>query len=904
MNSNLSILVYDTDKSSLQGLKKNIDLSAEKGDKILPVHSFEILEHSLNAANYDVLVLSFVSMEALQGNILRKASELCEIHEIIVIYKDQLQKRIEDFCRVIKVQCIPHEEFNIASFKIVLNLLRDKRELKHLNNSLQNKLSEYQHGIYEIISNMNEPVLVIDPQGKIEYSNKMAENLFRTGNKTLKGITIPLDITRSNSQINIRNDFININSQVTIAGINFSEKQSYLVTFEHENYKQSKHEEEAQHKYFQEILNSLPYPMYFKDQDGVFLKCNTKYCEFVGKDMDNIIGNTIYELMPSKFSTKCTLSDNKILATNSDMKFRVDFSGSHNTPMNIINHKAVFYLPETNQKGIVGVLIDGTEQVQLQNRLKHNEEKLRALFQFSNDAIIIHDFDLMIHDANQKASEIFDYDYYELTHNSIDELDKMKLYPKYLNEAVENGISRYETTFISRFGIEKQVEVSICVIDYEKQLVHSNIRILTPEKRDEEKDKFNDSLFDVLFATSDDAIFIENQDSLIVAANKAASDIFGYSQSELLQMKTTDLQPEHVKIQHKPLKEEHTSKTKTTRTIGITQKRNLLDIEIKSTEVCINKSIMFVSTIRDVSEKAELEGKIIENRNIETNWNMVKTIADNFSVPAQIIINNTGFIKDAFNDISENLKHIYSLLNKNIETVSKRDITKILESYNEYDVLELLNEIPYAIEETAEGVSRISSVINAVKEISLPDKGALTYYNVNKLLENALLLAKSEIECAARITTNLDDNIPFTIGFPNQINEVLLTIFRESLNHLAGLDSSEHTYMNITTAFAHTYFEVKVKHFGTNSSPDVINFMNQRFMSLYKDYSSDISKKRINEDYSNPFTSVSKIVTINHKGNFSVDLNDVNSTLYHITIPVKSSADDAMIEKQKEDLNV
>ncbi len=900
MNSNLNILVYDSNKSSLQRIKKIIKQSAEKGDSILPVQNDDLLDHALTTRSNDILVFSFQSTKTLKENVLRKISELSGAHEVIVVYEESIKKSIIDFCRVVKVQCISHNEVSSALFRVMINILRDKRELNSNNNHLKTKLEEYQHGIYEIISNMKEPVIVIDSNGNIEYSNKMAENAFSTSEKELKGILLPLDISKKESQIKIKNEFINIESEVKISGIRCSEKKLYMVSFKNKTNNETLSKIENQEIFFQEILNALPYPMYLKDGDGVFRMCNDKYCDFIGKDMNNIIGSTIFELMPAEFSTKCTLSDNKILATNSDIKYRIDITKPKHSDKNILNHKTVFTFPESDETGIIGILIDITDHIQLQNKLKLNEEKFRALFQFSNDAIVIHSFDMKIIDVNQKAIEMFEYDYYELTHNSIDELDKLKLYSKHLSEAIENGFSRYDTTFITRFGKDKDVEVSICIIDYDKHLVHTNIRFITPRKTVEKADKFNDSLFDVLFATSDVAIFIENGDSVIVAANKAASEMFGYTEMELLQLKTSDLQPEHIKIQHKPISDEYSSKTKTTRTIGITKTRNLLDIEVKSTEVCIQESVMYVSTIRDVSDKAKLEGKIIENRKIETSWNLVKNIADNFSTPAQIIINNTSFIKDAFSDISENLKHIYFLLNKNNKSVNQKEIGQILESYNELDILELLKEIPEAINETTEEVERISTVINAVKEISLPDKDTYTYYNVNKLLENALLLAKSEYDCTVNITTILDDNIPFTIGFPNQINEVFLILFKETFTHLKNMDSTDSPYLKVTTSFKETYYDVEIEHSGTCSSQSVIEYMNQSFLLDYKEKMKNKFECSSFENFSNPFTSVSKIITINHKGNFSVDLNNANSTLYQITIPVKSSDNDAMIEKLRE----
>ena len=897
MNRNLNILVFDSDKNSLLRTKDKIKTAVLKDDKVFPVQNIDLLDHVLRSRKNDIIFFSFSTEEAFDDKIKNRIEDISDKYETMIVYDPSIKDNIDPYISNTSLNCLSYDEITGSSLKIILSYLRKNSTLKRDNLSLNTKLKEYLHGINDIIHDLREPIIIIDSNNRVLFSNSIADRIFKTGDKQIKGSILPLDLSNNNTHINIKNEILSIDSQVRITSLKCSEIPLFMITFETSDVSGKSQNIEYQKKFFQSILDALPYPMYLKDSEGVYRKCNIKYCEFLGKTMDEIIGSTIYELMPSEFSTKCTLSDSKVLATNVDIKYRIDYINANKKNINVMNHKSVFEFPNTNLNGIVGLLIDITDYIQVQKKLKLNEEKFRALFQFSNDAIIIHTFDQTIVDVNQKATKMFDYDYYELTHSSIDELDKLKLYKKYLDEAVENGFSRYDTTFISRFGKDIDVEVSICVIDYDKKLVHSNIRLKNEKIVQDDSVAVSDSFFDVIFNTSDDAIFIEDEDSVIIAANKAASKMFGYTVKEMLQLKTSDLQPEHIKVNLKSEIREDGSKTIAARTIGITKNRNLLDIEVKTTRVIDKNSIIYISVIRDVSDKAELEGKIIETIKIENNWNLVKNIADNFSTPAQIIINNTGFISNIFKDISENIKQFYYIINNDAEMNNSDRIKEILRRYDEFDLLALLQEIPDALTETEDGVKKISSIINAVKEISIPEKDAYTYYNVNKLIENALLLAQSEHDCNAETITEFDEKIPFTIGFPSQLNDVFLTLFRESIKHLSLINPAKPVYLKVTTEFMHTFYEIKIKHYGICSSPDVYSFMNSNFMNLYGEDLPVNEQNKSSTDYGNPFTAISKIITINHKGNFYIDLTDADSTLYQIKIPLKSSENDTMIEK-------
>jgi PAS domain S-box-containing protein len=71
---------------------------------------------------------------------------------------------------------------------------------------------------------------------------------------------------------------------------------------------------------------------------------------------------------------------------------------------------------------LIGTLQDITERKEAQEELKRNEERYRALFEQSNDAIIIHNLDGRIFEANKMTCEVFGYSEEELKQKSIMEL--------------------------------------------------------------------------------------------------------------------------------------------------------------------------------------------------------------------------------------------------------------------------------------------------------------------------------------------------------------------------------------------------------------------------------------------------------------------------------------------------
>jgi PAS domain S-box-containing protein len=146
------------------------------------------------------------------------------------------------------------------------------------------------------------------------------------------------------------------------------------------------------------------------------------------------------------------------------------------------------------RKKVVGLEKSKARQERVENKLRESEEKYRASFEESRDAINIFSIEKKILDANEKLSQLSGY--------SKDELLSMKLqdiYPEASKPQTEERIKKmlkgealpvFEAYLLTKSGKKVSVEIALCALQNcygEKIVLQGNVRDITERRRVEEE---------------------------------------------------------------------------------------------------------------------------------------------------------------------------------------------------------------------------------------------------------------------------------------------------------------------------------------------------------------------------------------------------------------------------------
>lgn len=125
--------------------------------------------------------------------------------------------------------------------------------------------------------------------------------------------------------------------------------------------------------FFQTLMNTIPNPIFAKDEYGVYNHCNKAFAEYVGVDKEKIIGHTVYEIGDKSLADTYYKADNDLMQNKGEQIYESRIINKvNNKESYVVFNKASIINDKGEVKGIVGVVVDITEE-------RKNKEKINKL---------------------------------------------------------------------------------------------------------------------------------------------------------------------------------------------------------------------------------------------------------------------------------------------------------------------------------------------------------------------------------------------------------------------------------------------------------------------------------------------------------------------------------------------
>ncbi len=204
------------------------------------------------------------------------------------------------------------------------------------------------------------------------------------------------------------------------------------------------------------------------------------------------------------------------------------------------------------------------------------------------------------------------------------------------------------------------------------------------------------------------------------------------------------------------------------------------------------KVVAVVAFMQDITERKRMQEELLQARRLEAVGQLAAGIAHEINTPLQYTGDNTRFVQESFKDISEVIGASSQLLEESkTDEVIQKKVTKLQVAFDNADVSYLLEEVPQAMQQSLEGIERVTKIVRAMKEFSHPGVKEKAAVDINKSLDSTITICRNEWKYVAEVQTNLDASLPPVQCFPGELNQVFLNLIINAAHAIAEVTNGD-----------------------------------------------------------------------------------------------------------------
>lgn len=282
----------------------------------------------------------------------------------------------------------------------------------------------------------------------------------------------------------------------------------------------------------------------------------------------------------------------------------------------------------------------------------------------------------------------------------------------------------------------------------------------------------------LLFATIPHPAYVFDLATLkFLEINDAAVQQYGYSRDEFLRMKATEIRtPEESERLTRYLQQASSSKGAAGQWKHRRKDGRVIDVEIHFHSLDYDRHTALLAIAQDVTERNRLEIELRHAQKLEAVGSLAAGIAHEINTPIQFVGDNIRFLQGAYADLNR-VKEKYHLLRDAAASdgalSAAAEEAVAAEKTVDFDFL--MDEIPKAIGQSLDGVTRVATLVHAMKVFAHPDGRKKAATDINEALLSTLTVARNELKYVANVETELSD-LPLVVCNIGEVNQVFLNL--------------------------------------------------------------------------------------------------------------------------------
>jgi signal transduction histidine kinase len=282
----------------------------------------------------------------------------------------------------------------------------------------------------------------------------------------------------------------------------------------------------------------------------------------------------------------------------------------------------------------------------------------------------------------------------------------------------------------------------------------------------------------------------------------------------------------------------------------------------------------------EVAMRSRAEAELRLTQKLEAVGQLAAGLAHEINTPMQYIVDNLTFLKETFGDLRallDSYQRAVAALGRDAE----RAVAAETRGVRPVELGQLAEDLAQAFQETFDGVRRVTDIVLSMKEFSQPDAKERALVDLNKVIRNALTVARNEYKYVATVETDLG-NLPPVSCRGGDVGQMLLALIVNAAHAIADARRGSELGKIVVSSRAEgeNAVVIGVRDTGCGIAPEIRERIFDPFFTT-----KEVGRGR------GQGLAIARAVVDKHGGSLTFDTEVGKGTTFYVRLPVDGDAD-------------